>query len=286
MARDRNRSLWLRQLADTLMAQVPEAVLTSPRPDLSTSVVRQWLTYDGHATLIFGADQHYLRPAHGPGGEARFDCHLVPVDAWLRKCMSEWDCSNEVLVRAIRQLNLGQSAQVENRRGEYLRLWVNPKDRSKGIERLGPTPPAAAPGERNLAAVARHQIETLFEHLGEREKEDLAAALVRQWALHDGHALLLTPKAKVHIVVTLVPQGTEMTTRTLATSLPQKLLNCGLAPEDIPPLLHVLNLGLPLEVTDERGCRCQILTDPKNARVYMNEVPPPSSVVSQIIVGM
>lgn len=286
MARDRNRSLLLRQLAESLIAQVPEELLTSPRPDLSTSLVRQWLTYDGHATLIIGNEQHYFHPAPGPGGELRFDFHRAPVDAWLRQCMREWDCDDDEWVRAIRQLNLGQSAQIETRRGEFLRLWIDPKDRSKGVERLGANPPAAAPGQRNFTAVAQRQIETIFEQIGDLEKADLIAALLRQWALHDGHALILTPKAKFHIVVTLIPEGIHVTTKTLKTSLPEKLLRCGLAPEDIPPFLHVLNLGLTPEVIDERGRRCRTLTDPKNAKVYMNEVPPPSSMGYQATLGV
>jgi hypothetical protein len=287
MARDRNRSRLLRQLAECLMAQVPEELLTSPRPDLSTSLVRQWLTYDSHATLLFGDEQHYFRPALGPGGELRYDFHPEPVGAWLRQCMRDWEFGADELGTAIRHLNLGQSAPIENRRGEFLRMWVNPQERSKGIERLGPHPPPGAPPERNYAKFARDQIEALFgEHIGKLEKEDLAAALVRQWALHDGHALILTPKAKFHIVVTPVPDGTQMTVRTLTTGFPQKLLDCGLAPEEIPPLLHLLNLGLTPEVTDEHGRRCQLLTDPKNAEVRMREVAPPSSLVHQITVGM
>jgi hypothetical protein len=268
------------------MAQVPEEFLTSPRPDLSISLVRQWLTYDGHAALIFGNEQHYFRPAPGPGSELHFDLHRVPVGAWIRQSMSDWDFGAEELGKAIRQLNLGQSAQIENRRGEFLRLWINPKERTKGIEKLGPPSPAAVSVDRNFAKFAQGQIDTIFEQIGDREKEDLTAALVRQWALHDGHALILTPRAKYHILLTLLPDGTKVTTSVLTTSFPQKLLDCGLAPEDIPPFLHVLNLGLTPEITDEQGRRCQVLTDPKNANVYMKEVPPPSPMVNQFTVGM
>src|SRR5207247_1480357 len=103
--------------------------------------------YDGHAALIFGPEQHYFRPAAGSGGELRFDLHRVPVDAWFRQVMREWDFGDDELAKAIRQLNIGQSARIDNRRGEFLRLWINPRERTRGIERLDPSAAVAVPRE-------------------------------------------------------------------------------------------------------------------------------------------
>src|SRR5206468_5605957 len=142
------------------------------------------------ASLIFGNEQHYFRPTPGPGSELHFDLHRVPVGAWFRQSMSSWEFGAEELSKAIRQLNLGQSAQIENRRGEFLRLWINPKERSKGIERLGGPKPDSAPEGRNLAKVAESQINILFaERIGAKEKQELIAALVQQWEKYDGRAL-------------------------------------------------------------------------------------------------
>lgn len=274
MARDPHRSRLLRKLAEQLLAQVPKELLTSSRADLSTSLVRQWLTCDGHATLIFGQQQHYLRPALGPGDELRFDLQPVSLAPWLRHCMVDWELGEEEMRRAIRQLNLGQAAQIENRKGDLLRLWVDPQKRSKGIELLKSSQPTQASPGRDYIKLARHQIETLFgKRIAATDKEDLVAALVRQWASHNHHALILAPQAKFHIVLTPEPDGgTKITTKTLKTSLPRKLRDCGLSPEEVLHFIHLLNLGLTPEITDEQGRRCLVRTDPINADVIMNEI--------------
>jgi hypothetical protein len=57
----------LRQLADDLLRSLlPEDVPDFPRQDFVTSLVRQWITYDGHATLFVGDDQVYARKGTGP----------------------------------------------------------------------------------------------------------------------------------------------------------------------------------------------------------------------------
>lgn len=122
MARDRDRSRKLRQLADKLMAQVPETLFSASAADLSTSLVRQWLTGDGHATLIFGPQQHYFRVRFDTNGEVRLDLHLAPIAPWFSAVARDWEIDEEELHKAVGQMNLGQSAQVENRRGEPLRL--------------------------------------------------------------------------------------------------------------------------------------------------------------------
>lgn len=277
MARDHNRSRLLRQLAEHLMAQVPEALVTSTRADLSTSLVRQWLTYDNHATLIFGAEQHYFRPGAATGTVLPFDLERVAVDTWFRQCMEDWDFGEEELSRAIRHLNLGQCAQLENQRGQFLRLWVNPQTRSKGVEVLGPHVTDRIPRQQLLQKIALREIESLFgARASAAAKEDLIAAVVRQWTLHDDHALILTHDAKYHLVLTPQPDGmTQATRKPLATSLPRKLLDCGLTPEEVAQFLHVLNLGLAPEITDEQGRRCRVVIDPRTAAVGMELVYPP-----------
>ena len=97
MASDHSRSRKLRKLADEIIANVPEEFLTSPRSELSLSLMRQWLTYENHATLLFPPQQHYLRPNFTVGKKAGFDLHLVPLDTWLAQMMRQWDFGEDLL---------------------------------------------------------------------------------------------------------------------------------------------------------------------------------------------
>jgi hypothetical protein len=60
----------LRQLADDLLRSImPDDVPGFPRQDFVTSLVRQWITYDGHATLFTGEDQVYFLLGKSPLGK-------------------------------------------------------------------------------------------------------------------------------------------------------------------------------------------------------------------------
>lgn len=273
MARDPQRSRRLRQLADRLLAGVPDELLTSPRAELATSLVRQWQTYDDHATLVLGGEQHYFKAAVDSGDELQVGHFRVDAAVWFAQCARDHDLDEGQLREAVRQLNVGQSAEVRNRRGEPLRLWANPKDRQKGIEALNPRAPA--PGTApDYAKVARSAVESVAGATpGAGAKEELAASLVRQWAAADGHAVLLTPKAKLHIIAAPQPGGlVSVETRTLATSLPRKLRSCGLTDEGVARLLRLVNLGQAPVVTDEQGRRCQVRVDPRSAEVWLEVI--------------
>jgi hypothetical protein len=284
MATDRNRSRLLRRLAEEIVAQIPDEVLTSARPDLATSLARQWLTYDGHATLIVGEEQHYYQPAIGPAGELRFNHHPVPIGTWFRGCMEDWEFGEEELGRAVRQLNIGQAAGIENRRGAFLRLWVNPRERSRGVEQLGPRNPNSTPAVRDYAKIARRQIDSIYpEQMDPRDKADLVASVARQVQLHDGHALILRPKSKFHIVLAPQPDGMlQVSCESKPTPLFGKLLRCGLTPDEAAHLLHLINLGMTPEVTDELGRRCRVVAEPKTGKVSFELVGQPSATIDSI----
>jgi hypothetical protein len=61
----------LRQLAEDLIRRIaPEAGIPEEEwGDLATSLVRQWITYDGSAALFLGEQQVYLAPGWTPPGK-------------------------------------------------------------------------------------------------------------------------------------------------------------------------------------------------------------------------
>lgn len=291
MARDRDRSRKLRQLADKLMAQVPETFFSASAADLSTSLVRQWLTGDGHATLIFGPQQHYFRVRFDTNGEVRLDLHLAPIAPWFSAVARDWEIDEEELHKAVGQMNLGQSAQVENRRGEPLRLSLNAKERRHSIEALGPRhKPATRPAVNGPAMIAREHIEHLFaDRISPAAKKDLVASLLRQWGSNAGHAVLVAPTARFHIILTSRAEGgSQVTCKKIPSNLLKKLQACGCTHEKALELVDGLNRGQTPEIIDERGRRCRIFADPRTARVCMIEVPSPVSnqASNQFIVHM
>src|SRR6266852_3350226 len=60
----------LRQLAEELLSQIAEegAITAEEREDLTTALVRQWITYAGNATLLLGEQQVYLLLGRTPLG--------------------------------------------------------------------------------------------------------------------------------------------------------------------------------------------------------------------------
>jgi len=286
MARDRNRALVLRQLADQHVAQIPREFRTSRRSDLSISLVRQWFTYEDHATLVVGSEQHYLLPVPNARGELSIQTQRVPLSSLLQLLVRDWAVDPDGLSKVMRQLNLGQSAQVENQRGEFLRVWVNPQSRTKGVERLGvPAPANTEPSfHALLPRFAADAIESVYgARLKQAEKDDLVAALIRQWLLHDRRGLILTPQARYRIDLVETSEGIKTESERLPLEFVQQLNTWGLAAEEIPFFLHLVNLGLVPDVLADRR-RYRVSLDLKTHQVAIREVLPP--LVFQIVVGM
>jgi len=127
----------LRHLAEELLDEIAEdeAIPEGEWEDLATSLVRQWVSYDGNATLFLGGRQVYPVLGQTPHGKP---C-VVPLAApegWLKQLSRDWKVRPDDLPEVLDQLNRGQSAEVVNGDGVPLRLWVNPREKSRGVEPL------------------------------------------------------------------------------------------------------------------------------------------------------
>lgn len=281
MERKLSWSQTLRYLADQFVARLADEVLTSPRVDLSTSLVRQWLTNDRHATLFLGDEQHYLRAE--VKDETTVGLTGEPEDArgWFRRVERDWRIDPDAWADAIRQLNVAQSAVVETRDGGYVRLRVDARNRTHGVEPLTRSLQHPPQPDRDLPKFARDALEDLFgSGLDPARLDELVAVVVRQWQAHDGHALVVGPSAKAQFNLVLRPDGgTDLGVRRLRTNLPAKLLRCGILPDELTHYLHAINLGQPVEVTLEDGRLARVVLEPETANVGMDLVarPPEAS---------
>jgi hypothetical protein len=117
----------LRELAEELIERIAqeEDIPEREREDLVTSLVRQWITYEGHATLFVGEQQVYLVLGKTPLGKP---C-LVPEPAlpgWMNRLREDWKISPDDLPDILDQLNRGQSAEVINGDGVPFALATRP----------------------------------------------------------------------------------------------------------------------------------------------------------------
>jgi hypothetical protein len=101
--------------------------------DLATSLVRQWLTTDGHAGLITPTHQHWFQMvAHADG---RLEVGLSTSEGnWAHILTRDWRVDEEDVPGLILRLNLCQSALFRNAAGLTIRLRVEPKTRAVRCE--------------------------------------------------------------------------------------------------------------------------------------------------------
>ncbi|HEX4591384.1 MAG TPA: hypothetical protein VH120_15725, partial [Gemmataceae bacterium] len=214
MPRKKTDNRELRQLAEGLINQLASDVSLpeSDRADLVTSVLRQWLTYDGRATLFLGEDRQVaLFLERTALGKTRVRIGTVG-DRWVPLLYRLWKIKPDDMPDILDQLNQSQSADAVNSDGVRLRLWVNPKEQKQGVEPVDPEEArrrmAAEPKDyRRMAANVLDA--NLHGDLEADEFEQLADSVAKQWRRFDGHAcIFLDPRRKVFLLIRPKGDGT------------------------------------------------------------------------------
>jgi hypothetical protein len=272
----------LRQLALELLQQIAEddEIPKDERDDFATSLVRQWITYDGSATVFVGEQQVYLVLGKTPLGKP---C-IVPepgLHGWMRQLTQDWKVSTDDLPEVIDQLNRGQSAEVVNGDGVPLRLWVNPKERSRGVEPL--VKEDFRPGtKRDYCKIAANELEQqLGEGLEPEEMDELACSVAKQWQRHEGHAcLFLDGHEQLAFKLNEHGDGTcDVVAKRMSVDLEPALSSLGLPPEALPELIARINLGQEVEFRDKQGAPSVLWHDAKARRICVRKVGPAQPTV-------
>src|SRR5262249_918682 len=154
----------------------------------------------------------------------------------------------------------GQSAEVVNGDGVPLRLWVNPRDRSRGVEPLAEAD--SPPGEkRDYCKIAAGELVRQFGGgLAPQQRDRLAPSVAKQWEEHGGHAsLFLGGRQELHFRLHQHSDGTcEVVATRTTVDLGAALSSFGFPPEVVPELIARINLNQQIDFRDGRGVRCRL----------------------------
>jgi hypothetical protein len=243
------------------------------RPDLTTSLVRQWITYDRHATLFVGDRQIYFSLAITPSGGYEVNPQMGTT-GWLDGVKEDWKINPDCLADIVEQLNLGQSAETTNMDGIPVRLWVNPKERSRGVEPLvkEPVPPGHKRDYHKIAGCAvKQHLSTVFD---DEELEGLCCSVAKQWQRYEGHACLFINEEQ-QIAFTLTEQqdgGCLVAPASFPVNLAAVFASLGIDPEIVPQVIARINLGQEVEFEDKKAVPSILWHDPKCRRIFVRPV--------------
>ena len=277
MQKKTSNSRALRQLAEELLIKIAEHedLLDADREDFATSLVRQWITYDGKATLFLHEQQSYFDLSRTPLGRFRIVRDSVRP-GWMDRLREDWKISPDDLIDVRRQLNTGQSAEVMNSDGIPLRLWVNPRERRKGVEPLvkEPVPPGQ---KRDYRKIAGHVVEQrLGTSAAADEIEALACSVAKQWQQYEGRACVFLG-GNQQMLFTLTEGedgGCRVDCGIRSINLESVLSSLGFPPEDFPDAITRLNLGKEVEFPGRNGSPAFLWHDPRTEQFLIREINP------------
>jgi hypothetical protein len=269
MAKRRINSRLLRQLAANFLEEVAEQfdVFGAEREDLTTSLVRQWITHEGCATLFFGEQQIYAVLSRTPLNRGKVT--MVPASSdWANRLREDWRIDAEEIPEILRQLNWGQSTEIVNLDGTPLRLWVNPHERSRNVEPL--VKETHEPVQRDYLKIALHELRRLLgNEVDEHELDEIGRSVATQWQRFDGHACVFLDEDEQALVrLTERPDGgCDVSTFLNPINLEPLLTSLGCSLEMIPDVIARLNLAQEIEIHDAQGEPSIIWHDPKLRKI-------------------
>jgi ribosomal protein S27E len=277
----------LRQLAEELLDQIgeDEPIPEGERDDLATSLVRQWITYNGCATLFVGEQQVYLVLRQTVLGQPCVFAEPAP-HGWMRQLTHDWKVSPDDLPEVIDRLNRGQSAEVVNGDGVPLRLWVNPQEKSRGVEPLAGNDGRSGANGDYCQVAATELRRQLGGGLDPQERDELARSVARQWQQHEGHACLFLGEHQ-QLVIKLNEHGDgtcDVVTSRVAADLEPTLSSFGFPPAVLAGLIARINRSQEIDFRDRQGVHCRLWYDPKARRICARAVDlVPPAVPSQTL---
>jgi hypothetical protein len=143
----------LRKIAEHQLATHFGDLGVAVRGELATSLVRQWLTNDGHAGFVTPTHQCWFRLVAREGGG--FEVGVSKSEAgWGRALSEDWLVDEEEVPVLLHRLNLCQSVLWRNADGRTISLRIEPKERTVRCQEQSAeaeeTDPQSSPGGEEL----------------------------------------------------------------------------------------------------------------------------------------
>jgi hypothetical protein len=134
MSQEASKGGPVRKIAQDLLKKIfRKGLAAEVERDLITSLVRQWIGYEGHAALFTGKDRFWFTLTRQPEGITNVEVNHIPQSP-LDDFLKDWRIAPEKAADLVHRLNLCQTAEVRNRDGERLRFMVDPLKRTIQIE--------------------------------------------------------------------------------------------------------------------------------------------------------
>jgi hypothetical protein len=120
----------LRRIAENELRKRLGDLDAAIRDELATSLVRQWLTNDGHAGLTLPSCHCWFQLIRKRDGyEVGFD---RTERSGSRALLQDWQVDEDEIPAVLHQLNVCQSVLCHTTDGRTIRLWIDPKERAVG----------------------------------------------------------------------------------------------------------------------------------------------------------
>jgi len=244
MSKRKLKSQAFRRIAKQTIQEIAEgATLPIDQNELATSLVRQWITYDGHAMLLIGDEQFQINLTPKPEGGYCVGKFARP-NKWAKLLPQDWKIESDNLSEIFDQLNRGQSVEVTNSEGLPLRIWANPQEGGMGVEPLAnvPVPPGT---KRDYHKIASRQVEEAFGwDIDGDMLDELAFSVARQWQQCDGHAYLFA-NGQQQFGFEMKEEtggGCSVATSVRRVELDVLLANLGISVDMMAEVIHRINL--------------------------------------------
>jgi hypothetical protein len=259
-------------IIDDLVAD--DGATAEERDDLVTSLVRQWTTYDGYAVRFLGGQLHHLDLARTPLGNRCVKPHPGPRH-WLVEVLSERAIDLDLVPEIVSRLNVAQSAEVTAPDGSELRLWVNPREHTCGVDVLAESAEAACRQVPRDELARRKLFHRFGQELAPDEIDALAASVAEQWRRHDGHAsVFVGPREQLHLVLRTRDDGRhDLFMQEIAVELDDVLVSLGFPVSELPAVIAKFNLGRVIDYETPDGVRRRLRHDPKARRIEHEKLP-------------
>jgi len=125
----------LQKIASDILRDVSRGFIDpAAHPDWVASIMRQWVSYDGHAAVLTPTDRFWLKLKKTESGyKGRVaQTRGAPLDGFMK----DWNFDAALEQKILADLNQFQVSEFENRDGLALRMRVDPQERRVSLEQV------------------------------------------------------------------------------------------------------------------------------------------------------